>query len=154
MSSTFNRDYTVEEKFALNTALCILSTAYENFGLIAQTEIAGNNSQSLTELGEIVLGNKREPSLLHGHIIGRGNPDHAYIGNVPLRGPAAGAMFNMRGDGVDKGNEAKTKWENGQRECVAEAIAHEVSHILETSLCLHNVTLVSSRNQSNVTLQN
>src|SRR5438105_2076541 len=36
MASTFNREYSFEEKLALNIALTIFSQAYENLGMIAQ----------------------------------------------------------------------------------------------------------------------
>ena len=83
----------------LSTALTILAAAYKNQGLIAQISIAGNNAQSVTPAGRIQLGNEKEPLLLHGHMIGRGNLASSYIGNVPLKGPAAGHEMNLRGDG-------------------------------------------------------
>ncbi len=145
MDSTFNRKYKVEEKLALNTALCILATAYENYGMIAQIEIAGNNAQSITENGDIQLGNEMEPALLHGHIIGRGNPGANYIENVPLRGPKAGKLFNLRGDGVDEGNKTKTNWKDNEMEIIAEALAKEVSNVLESSLVFKGIQITSIR---------
>ncbi len=145
MGSTFNREYSIEEKLALNTALSVFARAYENYGMIAQISIAGNNSQSIKPDGSVQLGNEKEPSLLHGHIIGRGNPEVAYIGDVTLKGPKAGAEMNLRGDGSDEGNRGKVKWKDEDLEIVAKGLASEVINILKSSAVLRNVEIFSIR---------
>lgn len=145
MVSTFNRDYSINEKLALNAALSIFAGAYENHGIIAQISIAGNNSQSVNPDGSVQIGNEKEPSLLHGHIIGRGNPETAYIGNVALKGPKAGSEMNLRGDGSDEGNKSKEKWKDGDMEIVAKGIANEIVKILRSSPELRKIEIVSIR---------
>lgn len=145
MASTFNRDYSFEERQALSTALTIFERAYENFGMIAQISIAGNNSQSVNPDGSVQIGNEKEPSLLHGHIIARGNPDTCYIGTVPLRGPKAGAEMNLRGDGKDEGNTAKVKWKDEELEVVANKLGSEVARILESTPSIKDVEIISIR---------
>ena len=120
MRSTFNRSYTFEEKTALHLSLGVMSQVYENLGVIAQVEVAGNNSQSF-ENGQVFLGNDKEPSLLHGHLIGRGNPTHDYIKGVALRGPIPGELFNMR--------EPKSKYETCELEVVRSALAREIKNL-------------------------
>lgn len=132
MESTFNREYTETEKLALNIALSILSSIYERYGMAVQTEIAGNNSQCVTKEGKLLLGNEKEPSLLHGHIIARGNPATCYIAGVTLKGPEAGKLFNMRGDGTDEGNASKATWEEGEMNAVADKLASNLNELLDT----------------------
>ena len=63
-------------------------------------------------VGTMVIGTEDEPGMLHAHLIGRGNPEHAFAGNLPLGGPKPGEIFNMRGDETEKdlGNRKKTPW--------------------------------------------
>lgn len=93
---------------AVHKALAVVAQAYSHFGMIAQVELAGNNSHafnpetSTTTIGEV------EPCFLHGHVIGRGNPNEVFIrgstdsdagGNrdlLPLGGPRPGELFDMR----------------------------------------------------------
>lgn len=145
MSTTFNRDYSIEEKLSLSIALTIFAKAYEQFGIIAQTSIAGNNSQSVNPDGSVQIGNEKEPSLLHGHIIGRGNPDICYIANVPLRGPKAGAEMNLRGDGKDEGNTTKVKWKDEEMEIVAKNLGDGIAKILSSTPSLENVEVIAIR---------
>lgn len=142
MESTFNREYKDSEKLALSIALCILSSVYEGYGIVAQTQIAGNDSQSLTNGGNLLLGNEKEPSLLHGHIIGRGNPDKCYIANVPLRGPVAGELFNMRANGGDEGNSSKIIWREEEMNSVADILAHDLLIRISNSSEYKNVASI------------
>lgn len=52
----------------------------------------------------------KEPSLIHGHVIGRGNPELCYVGAVPLGGPIPGALFNMRGESEFDSPMPKIPW--------------------------------------------
>ena len=103
IENTFNRKYTHEERVALLVVTSKICTCYEYFDLITQIEVAGNNSHQFINSNTIV-GTKKEPSILHSHIICRGNPEYNYIGNVKLGGPIPGELFNMRND--------KIKWSN------------------------------------------
>lgn len=145
LPSTFNRDYSIEEKLALTTALGIFASAYEKYGIIAQISIAGNNSQSVNPDGSVQIGNEKEPSLLHGHVIGRGNPEMAYIGNVTLKGPKAGFEMNLRGDGSDEGNVGKENWKDDEMAVVADGLATAIGQILQSSPELKKIEVVSIR---------
>jgi hypothetical protein len=115
MPGTLNRPYSLGEKQALYRALALVAHVYESLGLVAQTEVAGNNAHSWTD-GKLVLGTPSEPIMLHGHVLGRGDPGRAYVPGLPdfhLGGPPPGRLFNMRGDGSDAGNTRKEKWPLG-----------------------------------------
>lgn len=145
MASTLNRAYTNKEKRALQTVLGLVSEAYENAGCpIVQQQVAGNNSQSLTKDGKIQIGNAREPNMLHGHIIIRGNPKNAYIGNVILNGPEPNILFNMRGDGTEEGNKSKIKWNPGEMNTIATTILEQIKLIYKQ---FNIVEIVSERNK-------
>lgn len=62
------------------------------------------------DIGTMIIGTINEPGMLHAHIMGRGDPAHAYIGNLILGGPNPGEMFNLRGDGKEPGNDNKLGW--------------------------------------------
>lgn len=113
INKTFNRLYTVEEKIKLFIVTSHVSKFYESLGLVAQIEYAGNNSHELKN-GVLRLGKQSEPSVLHSHIICRGDPEYAYIGDVKLRGPIPGELFDMRN--------GKTKWEPGEMKQVSQQI--------------------------------
>jgi hypothetical protein len=131
MTSVLNRSYTPNEKRALQLMLGLVGEAFENAGCcIVQQQVAGNNSQSLTIDGKIQIGNEREPSMLHGHIIARGNPTNAYIANVLLKGPNPNILFNMRGDGFEEGNKAKLKWNLEEMNIVASIILEQLKLII------------------------
>ncbi len=134
MLTTYNRAYTFEEKAALQLALSVLVEAYETLGLITQVEVAGNNSQSFDAgKGETFVGKPSEPSMLHGHVIGRGNPEFEYITGIKLGGPIPGALFNMRGnDPNSEGNETKGKWSTENLKRAAHVIADKIKLILAT----------------------
>jgi hypothetical protein len=118
---------------SLNLALSLLASLYEMHQMAAQIGVAGNNSQSLTEEGILILGNDKEPSLLHGHVLGRGNPKANYIGQTPLRGPVAGRQFNMRGDGTDEGNSFKVKWKSEEMKEVADQLSQDLVMLLNSN---------------------
>lgn len=145
MASTLNRPYTRNEKRALQTALGLVAEAFEDAGCpIVQQQIAGNNSQSLTKDGKVQIGNEKEPNMLHGHVIVRGNPKKAYIGNVVLNGPEPNVLFNMRGDGTEEGNKSKLKWNSEDMGTVATTILEKIKGITKQ---LTDVEIISERQQ-------
>lgn len=145
MASTLNRKYTAKEKRALQLVLGLVAEAYENAGCrVIQQEIAGNNSQSLTKEGKIQIGNAKEPNMLHGHIIARGNPKEAYIEKVKLNGPELNLMFNMRGNGIDDGNNSKLKWNLDEMNTIAYKILEQIKLIV---IQFENIEIVSERRQ-------
>lgn len=96
LSSAFNRPYTVSEQRGLNDVATLMTQIYEKLGLIVQFSQLGNNSHTFTEeTGAILIGNEEEPSMLHLHMWGRGDPEMEYIPGVPLRGPIPGLMFDL-----------------------------------------------------------
>jgi hypothetical protein len=113
INNTFNRLYTVKEKTALFEVTSEVSEYYELLGLVTEIEYAGNNSHEFKN-ETLYLGKQDEPSMLHTHIICRGDPEHAYIGNVKLRGPIPHESFDMR--------KGKTEWENGEMKQISEKI--------------------------------
>ena len=114
--STFNRKYSYNETIMLTHLLGVMKYVFSEFGLEGQVQIAGNNSQFLHR-NTMYFGDIKEPSMLHGHIIGRGDPTYEYIGDVPLDGPQPGELFNMRGDvdETDIGNKNKVRWASSKQ---------------------------------------
>lgn len=143
MSKIINRPYNSDEESGLQLSLAAVKQAYTELGLIPQIEVAGNNSHSFNkETGETILGKSSEPSMLHGHIIGRGNPDVQYIKEVPLRGPVPGELFNMRGnDPQTAGNERKIPYEDGKIELVAQTISEKIKLTFENNLLIRKLGL-------------
>jgi hypothetical protein len=60
--------------------------------------------------GETLLVGKKEPSMLHLHILGRGDPKTEYIPGIPLDAPAIGEEFNLKGQGKINDNTKKLPW--------------------------------------------
>ena len=97
VQSAFNRPYTVAEQRGLTDVETLMFEIYKSLGLsIVQSAELGNNAHSYdAEAKEITIGEKDEPSMLHLHIWGRGNPKQEYISGVPLEGPAPGEMMDL-----------------------------------------------------------
>lgn len=94
--SVLNRAFSLLERQRLHAVLALVSHAYTQLGLIAQVEVAGNNSHSFDLATGITTIGASEPCSLHGHVIGRGTPSHFYVENIPLGGPPPGELFDMR----------------------------------------------------------
>lgn len=117
IQSTFNRQYTSAEQRGLSEVTSLMVEVYKKMGLpIVQTAQAGNNSHSMDEISGITqIGSVKEPSMLHTHIWGRGNPKHEYILMVPLDGPKPGEIFDMMAKSPNvPGNEKKIPWDTYQ----------------------------------------
>jgi hypothetical protein len=144
LRSTLNRAFTLDERYALQIAMLLTAAAYEQAGCpITQMLVLGNNSQHLRDSGEIEFGNKNEPSMLHGHVICRGNPDVPYIAGVPLRSPAPGAVFNVHGKGTETWNNSKVQWRQADMQAVALTMAQEIRKLVDEEK--FEVKLVSSK---------
>jgi hypothetical protein len=90
-ASLYNRPYTLEERLAIHTACAVVSQAVqERLGLVAQVILAGNNAHSVGPNGELCLGTPDEPSILHAHVLCRGDSNRAYSGTVTLGGAPFG----------------------------------------------------------------
>jgi len=86
------RDYEAVALAATQVAAC-----YLRLGILPSIELLGNNSHGIDRETEgLVLGTEETPFSLHMHIIGRGDPKHSYIGEVPLRGLPPGQVMVPR----------------------------------------------------------
>ena len=65
-------------------------------GMFPALELLGNNSHAMGHDRVMELGNTHEPFAPHVHIIGRGDPQRAYIADVPLRGLPPGHVMVPR----------------------------------------------------------
>lgn len=112
MSSTVNRDYTQQEQRGLALVVEMVEGVFRQFAPIVQTFKAGNNSHKFDlETRTTLIGRAEEPSFLHTHIVGRGDPEAGYIEGIPLDGPVAGLNFDMMGKTPSEpGNDKKVKW--------------------------------------------
>jgi hypothetical protein len=96
MASTFNRNFSFEEQLVLVNCLQIVSHVYQQIVPISQVCILGNNSHSFEPNDrKVIIGTDKEPNILHGHIIGRGDPDYDYIKGIALYGPVPGESFDL-----------------------------------------------------------
>lgn len=133
MYSTINRDYSSKERIGLGLIVQLIADVYSRITPISQTAVAGNNSHKFeSQNGITYLGKAEEPSFLHGHIFGRGNPDGCYIDDVKLDGPVPGLNFDMMAKTTNEpGNNAKVKWENGDMEKVVARLKIEIEKLKE-----------------------
>ena len=83
IKSTLNRKWTIEETEALFKVGAVMNQFYYNLDLTPQIYFAGNNSMELVN-SKIIIGRK-EPAMLHIHILGRGNPNEYHIQNSSLK---------------------------------------------------------------------
>lgn len=85
------------EQRALNDVASVMTKVYEKIGVIPQFSQLGNNSHHFNPESRVThVGDDEEPSLLHLHMWGRGDPEMEYIPGVPLRGLEPGLMFDLR----------------------------------------------------------
>lgn len=115
MGSTINRDYSPQEQRGLSLVVELVENAFRNLVPIVQTFKAGNNSHKFDLETRIThIGKAEEPSFLHTHIIGRGDPEAEYIAGIKLDGPIPGLNFDMMGKTLSEpGNDKKVKWNDG-----------------------------------------
>lgn len=108
--STLNRPYTTTERIGLSLSLLLLSDALNQITPISQTLVLGNNSHAFSpETRLITFGNADEPSILHGHVIGRGDPEAEYVPGVPLGGEEPGKVFQL-GAASENTVSVKIRW--------------------------------------------
>jgi hypothetical protein len=133
MLSTLNRDYSTKERIGLGLTLQLVAEAYSRILPISQTSVAGNNAHAFdSQTGITYIGKSTEPSMLHGHVYGRGNPEACYIDDIKLDGPIPGLNFDMMGKTSNEpGNDAKVKWKEGDMEKVAAKLKREIEMIKE-----------------------
>lgn len=114
MKSTINRDYTAQEQRGLSLVVELVENAFRQVVPIVQTFKAGNNSHKFDSETRVThIGKADEPSFLHTHVIGRGDPEAEYIEGIQLEGPVPGLNFDMMGKTIcEPGNDKKVKWKN------------------------------------------
>jgi hypothetical protein len=117
LPETFNRPYTADERASMWLVAMLFQEMLLEYGIpIVQMIEAGNNAQSLVKFEAkpeeevVVLGNEKEPSMLHVHLICRGVPAQEYFPGAPLGGPPAGEIFDLRGAGDAALGQQKTPW--------------------------------------------
>ncbi|KAL6044075.1 hypothetical protein QOT17_023513 [Balamuthia mandrillaris] len=105
VTRTFNKAPTAEQMAALGAALAFMAVpVFQELGLVAQTMVLGNNSHSMEKEGGegeeeeevMVVGQPHEPHLIHGHVVGRGNPRWEVVKGLPLGGPPPGSLFPLK----------------------------------------------------------
>lgn len=133
--STFNREYTILERRGLSFVEEMISRAYRHLypNCIIQTFEAGNIAHRFdVETRTLYIGSAEEPSLLHKHIIVRGDPEEEYIQDVQLGGPTPGLIFDMMGKTKEvPGNDKKIKWQPDQLQKAALLLRNEIKHLKE-----------------------
>lgn len=133
MKEVINRPYTVRERAGLHLVLQLVEEAYSTIVPIVQTAIAGNNTHQFDEkTGVTIIGKPDRPSLLHGHVWGRGNPCKQYIEGVPLAGPRPGLNFDMMAKTPgERGNDKKVPWTSDEIEKVVPRLRSEIERLGE-----------------------
>ena len=121
ISSTHNRKYTKSEINGLFTVLGQVANMLIDDGLIGQVYVLGNNSHSFDKnTKNTIVGQKEEPSMLHAHVIYRGDPKHEYIDGIKLEGnyPGFGIGVKSKFDKVQQADEANKKipWQKNERD--------------------------------------
>jgi hypothetical protein len=100
-----NRPFTENEQKGLLEITGLIAQLYKNLGIeIVQFSQLGNNSHSFED-GVTKIGNDKEPSQLHLHIWGRGNPDAEFI---------HGVSFDCKTPGNDVILREKKKWSTNE----------------------------------------
>jgi len=131
MESTLNRSYTSQERIGLGLTMQLVAHVYNLIVPISQISVAGNNSHNFDKkTGQTFIGKCDEPSFLHGHIYGRGNPQRRYIDDVKLDGPVPGLYFDMMAKNTDQnGDKVKVTWAKGEMEKVVKRLRSEIEKI-------------------------
>ncbi|MBA3284535.1 MAG: hypothetical protein H0U27_05685 [Nitrosopumilus sp.] len=88
----------LKSKEGLLLVIQMVESAFRQLVPIVQTFKAGNNSHKFDPETRITyIGKAEEPSFLHIHVVGRGDPEAEYIAGIKLDGPIPGLNFDMMG---------------------------------------------------------
>jgi hypothetical protein len=144
--AVLNRPYSPYEKIDLNILLGIVGMVYESLGLIAQMDVLGNNSHTFDAVSqELQIGQVEEPSLLHGHVYGRGDPAYCYVPGVSLRGPMPGSILVLGGG-------LKVEWQAGEIDSVSKHMTNHLREIVDREGLLlqqYQISLVRLKSERN-----
>lgn len=110
--STLNTTWNEEEINAVFGTAALFMPFYIGLGTYPQVIFAGNNCMEKTENG-IIVGRK-EPCMLHVHMLGRGIPTVEYIPGIPNSSPEIGEEFNLKGQGDESKGFKKLPWKEEQ----------------------------------------
>ncbi len=136
---TFNREYTAEEENGLLQVMGLVSRAYRKLDLWPQMSLAGNKSHQFDpNTDAFTVGNMNEPSMLHGHIIGRGDPNKLIAPGFQLGGPVPGIEFNMFGNDKSippiQGNNRKVPWTPEAQIFLRDILAKAINEVLKPDI--------------------
>lgn len=120
MRGTLNRLWTEREMTAVFRIGALVSQFFFKVGIFPQIFFAGNNAMEMKD-NQLLIGRK-EPAMMHIHILGRGDPNKAYISNIKLNTPAVGEEFNLKGEGKEEEHLKKVPWTPEQRDSFKEAL--------------------------------
>ncbi|KTD61109.1 hypothetical protein [Legionella spiritensis] len=143
MRTVMNRDYSSLERIGLGILVQMMAQTYSRITPVSQTAMMGNNCHGYdSDTGTTYLGTAREPCLLHAHIMGRGNPNVAYVAGVVLNGPKPGVAFLFKSkDPNVPGNDKSVAWKKGEMEKVVRRLRLELGNI-QSAYARHGITLV------------
>jgi hypothetical protein len=158
MQSTLNQEHHLaEERILIHLVASLLEMVGNHLGLISQSEMAGNNSHTsefdLESQTQVLKVGFTEPSMLHMHLIFRGDTEHEYIEGQKLKGPALGQMFNMRGDAQPpsdyvkgqplpvsvQGNTRKEEWKHKKK--AVQVFTGLIDKVFKEEGCYHSIGL-------------
>jgi hypothetical protein len=108
-----------------------IQTKFLEYGVpIVQLYEAGNNAQSCDKESFLTqLGNAKEPSMLHVHLVSRGVPGFCYFPDAPLTGPAPGEIFDLRGTGQEGDGQRKLPWSESARQTLRDFLACQLAEL-------------------------
>ena len=140
LSSTWNRAYTLEErKLVFNLALQVEDWLRHDLHVPAiQIVYAANNAHSEVilmgeqegEQEQFLLGNLKEPLMLHVHLICRGIIGKEYFPGLPLTGPRPGEVFDLRGNGSPTEGQKKLSWKPKERQLLQQWLQKKFQTLL------------------------
>lgn len=109
----------------------LVESAFRKIVPIVQAFKAGNYSHQFnSETRVTCIGKAEEPSFLHTHIVGRGDPEFEYVAGVKLDGPVPGLNFDMMGETANQpGNDKKVAWKGEEMATVVHALKIEVEKL-------------------------
>lgn len=118
--STFNRQWSMEEFAIVMYAGSILMQFFASIGCYPQLYFAGNNALELANINTFssslspepnqYVAGKKEPAMLHIHVLGRGATGVKYVCGIPLQQPELGEEFNLKGHGEVERGTIKVAW--------------------------------------------
>ena len=79
---------------------------------------------------QFLLGNLKEPLMLHVHLICRGIIGKEYLPGLPLIGPRPGEVFDLRGNGSPTEGQKKLSWNPKERQLLQQWLQKKFQTLL------------------------